>query len=128
MTLDLASSPSVCTGDGGDQFKYDRVGSWKWIKLPAGTATKKRTRKEGKIGGSTIFALCFHNYGDACVNSFRGGVDAAPQDTLYLTTSITCASPPHNPVLSCASCQAREVRTYTHIYLLSIKFKFKFVG
>jgi uncharacterized protein len=29
---------------------YDRVGSWKWLKLPKGVATKKRTRKEGKIG------------------------------------------------------------------------------
>ncbi len=36
----------------GDPFRYDKVGSWKWLKLPKGTATRKRSRKDGKIGMS----------------------------------------------------------------------------
>lgn len=46
VTVDLAHASSSA----GEAMKYDRVGSWKWLKLPKGTATKKRTRKEGKIG------------------------------------------------------------------------------
>ena len=46
MTVDLADASSTS----GDPSKYDRVGTWKWLKLPPGTATKKRTRKQGKIG------------------------------------------------------------------------------
>lgn len=80
VTVDLADSSSS-----SDPFKYDRVGSWKWLMLPHGTATKKRTRKQGKI-------------------------DPDPQDVLLLTASVTCSSPPHNRVLSCSSCQAREAK------------------
>jgi uncharacterized protein len=43
VNLDLAVSNS-------SSGSYDRVGSWKWLKLPRGTSTKKRTRREGKIG------------------------------------------------------------------------------
>ncbi|KAF8904421.1 hypothetical protein CPB84DRAFT_1772998 [Gymnopilus junonius] len=80
VTVDLADSSSS-----SDPYKYDRVGSWKWLKLPRGTATKKRTRKQGKI-------------------------DPDPEDVLHLSASVTCASPPHNRVLSCSSCQAREAK------------------
>ena len=45
LTIDLADSSSS-----SDPFKYNRVGSWKWLKLPHGITTKKRTRKQGKIG------------------------------------------------------------------------------
>ena len=31
------------------------------------------------------------------------------EEVLQLAVSVTCASPPHNRVLSCSSCQAREV-------------------
>ncbi|KAJ7647058.1 hypothetical protein FB45DRAFT_892206 [Roridomyces roridus] len=68
-----------------DAFQYDRVGSWKWLRLPRGTATKRRTRKQGKI-------------------------DPDPQDTLHLTASVTCASAPHNRVFSCTTCQTREAK------------------
>ncbi|PBK91425.1 hypothetical protein ARMGADRAFT_200950 [Armillaria gallica] len=44
VTVDLADPSSS-----SDPYKYDRVGSWKWLKLPQGTATKRRTRKQGKI-------------------------------------------------------------------------------
>ncbi|KAJ3778689.1 hypothetical protein FB446DRAFT_712751 [Lentinula raphanica] len=80
VTVDLAD-PSSST----DPRIYDRVGSWKWLKLPPGTATKRRTRKQGKI-------------------------DPDPQDMLYLAVSVSCATPPHNRVLSCSSCQAREAK------------------
>ncbi|KAG6850955.1 hypothetical protein H0H93_005824 [Arthromyces matolae] len=68
VTVDLADGSSS-----SDPYKYDRVGSWPWLKLPPGTATKKRTRKQGKI-------------------------DPDPQDILHLSATVTCASPPHNPV------------------------------
>src|SRR5258708_3471185 len=29
---------------------YDRIGSWKWLKLPKGTSTRRRPRKEAKPG------------------------------------------------------------------------------
>ncbi|KAF4621321.1 hypothetical protein D9613_000481 [Agrocybe pediades] len=80
VTVDLADSSSS-----SDPYKYDRIGSWKWLKLPPGTATKKRTRKQGKI-------------------------DPDPQDILHLSATVTCASPPHNRVLSCSSCQTREAK------------------
>ncbi|KAJ7593900.1 hypothetical protein C8J56DRAFT_820143 [Mycena floridula] len=80
LTVDLADNSSSA-----DPYKYDKVGSWKWLKLPEGTATKKKSRKQVKT-------------------------EPAPEDILYLSTSVSCASPPHNPVLSCSSCQAREAK------------------
>jgi len=96
VTVDLADSSSP-----SDPFKYDRVGSWKWLKLPHGTATKKRTRKQGKIGAFSFLQLS---------NNFLFCSDPDPNDVLHLTASVTCSSPPHNRVLSCSSCQTREVR------------------
>ncbi|PSS38041.1 hypothetical protein PHLCEN_2v126 [Hermanssonia centrifuga] len=81
LTVDLAHA----SASSGEPLKYDRVGSWKWLRLPRGTSTKRRTRKEGKI-------------------------DAAPEDSLYVMTEITCASPPHTKVTCCTSCQAREAK------------------
>lgn len=46
LTVDLAHASS----SSGEPLKYDKVGSWKWLRLPKGTSTKKRTRKEGKVG------------------------------------------------------------------------------
>ncbi|KIY74353.1 hypothetical protein CYLTODRAFT_385171 [Cylindrobasidium torrendii FP15055 ss-10] len=80
VTVDLADHSASA-----DPHKYDRVGSWNWLKLPPGTATKRRTRKQGKI-------------------------DPDPLDVLHLSVSVTCASPPHNPVVSCTSCRAREAK------------------
>ena len=56
VTVDLVHASS----SSGESFKYDRVGSWKWLKLPAGTATKKRTRKEGKIGKCNVYLMTGH--------------------------------------------------------------------
>ncbi|KAJ6587181.1 hypothetical protein DFH09DRAFT_248520 [Mycena vulgaris] len=80
VTVDLADSSSS-----SDPAKYDRVGSWKWLQLPRGTATKRRTRKQGKI-------------------------DPEAQDILHLSATVTCASAPHNRVYSCTSCQTREAK------------------
>ncbi|KAJ6625880.1 hypothetical protein B0H10DRAFT_2001193 [Mycena sp. CBHHK59/15] len=80
VTVDLADSSSS-----SDPAKYDRVGSWKWLQLPRGTATKRRTRKQGKIAPEA-------------------------QDILHLSATVTCASPPHNRVYSCTSCQTREAK------------------
>ncbi|XP_006460767.1 hypothetical protein AGABI2DRAFT_220937 [Agaricus bisporus var. bisporus H97] len=80
VTVDLADASSS-----SDPLKYDRVGSWKWLRLPPGTSTKRRTRKQGKI-------------------------DADPQDTLNLITEIVCASAPNVPVVSCSSCRVREAK------------------
>ncbi|KAF8135421.1 hypothetical protein EV363DRAFT_1447173 [Boletus edulis] len=81
VTVDLAHASTSA----GEQNQYDRVGSWKWLKLPPGTSTKRRTRREGKI-------------------------DPAPLDILHLTATVTCASAPHNPVVSCGSCRNREAK------------------
>ncbi|EPQ57192.1 hypothetical protein GLOTRDRAFT_73813 [Gloeophyllum trabeum ATCC 11539] len=81
VTIDLAYASS----SSGEPFKYDKIGSWKWLKLPKGTSTKKRTRKEGKI-------------------------DPQPEDILHLAVAVTCASPPHSQVISCSSCRTREAK------------------
>ncbi|KAJ7772668.1 hypothetical protein DFH07DRAFT_866218 [Mycena maculata] len=89
VTVDLADSSSS-----SDPTKYDRVGSWKWLQLPRGTATKRRTRKQGKI-------------------------DPDAQDILRLTATVTCASAPHNRVYSCTTCQTREVGSPSQFSLFS---------
>ncbi|KAG8213932.1 hypothetical protein J3R82DRAFT_10678, partial [Butyriboletus roseoflavus] len=63
VTVDLAHASTFS----GEQNQYDRVGSWKWLKLPPGTSTKKRTRREGKI-------------------------DPAPLDILHLIATVTYMS------------------------------------
>ncbi|KAL1741123.1 hypothetical protein HDZ31DRAFT_67241 [Schizophyllum fasciatum] len=57
VTMDLADGTAT-----SESRRYDRVGTWKWLRLPAGTATKKPTRKQGKV-------------------------EADPQETLYLTAN-----------------------------------------
>ncbi|KZT29025.1 hypothetical protein NEOLEDRAFT_1128538 [Neolentinus lepideus HHB14362 ss-1] len=81
VTVDLAYASSSA----GESFKYDKIGSWKWLKLPKGTSTKRRTRKEGKI-------------------------DPQSEDILHLAVAVTCASPPHSQVVSCSSCRTREAK------------------
>ncbi|KAI0051859.1 hypothetical protein FA95DRAFT_144311 [Auriscalpium vulgare] len=81
LTVDLAHASSSTV----EGLQYDRVGSWKWLQLPKGTATKKRTRKEGKI-------------------------EPLLEDTLQLSVEVTCASPPHARAVCCTSCQAREAK------------------
>ncbi|CAK5265666.1 unnamed protein product [Mycena citricolor] len=80
VTVDLADFSSSA-----DPSKYNRVGSWKWLQLPRGTATKRRTRKQGKI-------------------------DPDPMDVLHLTAAVTCSTSPNNRVYSCSSCQSREAK------------------
>lgn len=81
VTVDLATAlPSP-----QDPTKYDRVGSWKWLKLPPGTSTKRQSRKQGTT-------------------------DPDPQDILYLNVGVTCATAPYNTVHCCSSCQTREAK------------------
>lgn len=80
VTMDLADGTAT-----SETRRYDRVGTWKWLRLPAGTATKKPTRKQGKV-------------------------DAEPEETLYLAANVSCASPPHSQVISCSSCRTREAK------------------
>lgn len=47
MTLDLAAPRDAMSA-------YDRIGSWKWLRLPKGTSTRRRPRKEPKIGTCTL--------------------------------------------------------------------------
>ncbi|KAF8221270.1 hypothetical protein L208DRAFT_610898 [Tricholoma matsutake] len=82
VTVHLAGARSS-----SDTNSYDRIGSWKWLKLPPRTTIKQRTRKEGKL-------------------------DPPPQDILYLSATVTCASPPHRPVVSCSICRAREAKRF----------------
>ena len=51
VTVDLADANS------SGPHKYNCVGSWKWLKLPPGTFTKRRTRKQGKIGASAVILI-----------------------------------------------------------------------
>jgi hypothetical protein len=103
VTVDLAHT-SATGGDNPSQ--YDRVGSWKWLRLPKGTAMKKRTRKEGKIGLSTLPLPSAFTY-------VQFPLDPLIEDTLQLGVGIICASPPHSRVVCCSSCQVREVRHFT---------------
>jgi len=103
VTVDLAHT-SATAGDNPSQ--YDRVGSWKWLRLPKGTAMKKRTRKEGKIGLSTLPRPSAFPY-------VQFPLDPLIEDTLQLDVGITCASPPHSRVVCCSSCQVREVCNFT---------------
>ena len=96
VAVDLAHASS----SSGEPYQYDRVGSWKWLKLPPGTFTKKRTRREGKIGNEDTHLSFAH------INDFA---DPSPLDMLLLSVTVTCASTPHNRVLSCGSCRTREV-------------------
>ncbi|EIN11915.1 hypothetical protein PUNSTDRAFT_142125 [Punctularia strigosozonata HHB-11173 SS5] len=81
VTMELANAHASAL----DPLRYDLVGSWKYLRLPKGTATKRRPRKDGRI-------------------------DPKPEDTLYLRFEVTCASPPNVPVVSCASCRSREAK------------------
>ncbi|GJJ06244.1 hypothetical protein Clacol_000435 [Clathrus columnatus] len=71
---------------------HDRVGSYKYLRLPVGTVTKRRSanpataKKEAKVS------------------------DPNPEELLQMTAEVVCSSPPHMTVQSCESCQAREAK------------------
>ncbi|CAE6439707.1 unnamed protein product [Rhizoctonia solani] len=62
------------------------VGSWEWLSLPPGSATKRRGRKEAKI------------------------VVPTPAQTLTLHTMVHVASAPHTVARACKKCLAREAK------------------
>ncbi|ELU38884.1 ankyrin repeats (3 copies) domain-containing protein [Rhizoctonia solani AG-1 IA] len=61
------------------------VGSWEWLSLPPGSATKRRGRKEAKIAPT-------------------------PAQTLTLHTMVHVASAPHTAARACKKCLAREAK------------------
>lgn len=104
VTLDLAFT----SGTSSDPSHYDRIGSWKWLKLPKGTATRKRSRKEGKIGTEPTRLI-------RLLHVLMLSADASPVDTLYLDAEVSCASNPTKQVTSCTTCQGREVSLFTSV-------------
>ncbi|KAF5370710.1 hypothetical protein D9758_001820 [Tetrapyrgos nigripes] len=80
LTVDLADPSSS-----SDPYSYTRVGSWKWLKLPPGTSTKRRSRKQARI-------------------------EPDPQDALHLSVSVSCATPPHNRAKRVAKKIAARIR------------------
>ncbi|KAG9122522.1 SPT3 Dosage dependent suppressor of Ty-induced promoter mutations-like protein [Ceratobasidium sp. 392] len=61
------------------------VGSWDWLVLPPGSATKRRGRKDAKIVPT-------------------------PEQTLTLHTIVNVASSPHTAARACKKCLAREAK------------------
>ncbi|EJD52416.1 hypothetical protein AURDEDRAFT_111130 [Auricularia subglabra TFB-10046 SS5] len=64
---------------------WDRVASWKWIRLPKGTSTKKRSRKDAKIA-------------------------PVQEDILDVSVDVVGVSAPDVQVTCCESCQQREAK------------------
>lgn len=56
-------------------------------------------------GGQTRSVCCKGHF----VSGFNLSLDATAEETLFLTTEVSCASPPHMRVATCSSCQSREV-------------------
>jgi uncharacterized protein len=100
ITLDLAHSdvtPDKLTGK-----YYNRVGSWTRLRLPPGSSTRRRPRKDLKIGQFNT-GLC------AILNEYSLS-EATSEETLYLEATISCSSAPHLRVTACMSCQDREAK------------------
>ncbi|KAF8894093.1 hypothetical protein BD779DRAFT_1609675 [Infundibulicybe gibba] len=89
VTVDLADASSS-----SDPYRYARVGSWKWLKLLTGPRPRDGHESRGKLVSSHVISNAYPD----------------PQEILHLSANVTCASPPHNRVLSCSSCQAREAK------------------
>jgi len=109
MTLDLAIPRDSGAG-------WERVGSWKWLRLPKGTSTRRRPRKEPKIGMFSPFLTpstrCAHlPLPHRIVLLYVSAPsDAHPDDTIVLSVAVTCASNPSMPVTACTNCLAREAK------------------
>jgi hypothetical protein len=113
MTLDLAM-PST-----SGRIEYERVASWKWLRLPKGCATRKRTKKEAKSGMSRHI-----------ISGVQLGLtrilltDESSDDTLALSLSVHNAStfpsltfqgllppvPLPSALKACSNCLAREAK------------------
>ncbi|KIJ39857.1 hypothetical protein M422DRAFT_68676 [Sphaerobolus stellatus SS14] len=71
---------------------HDRVGTYRYLRLPHGTTTKRRPpagsngKREAKLSDEDL------------------------QETLQMTADVVCCSSPHVAVQSCQSCQAREAK------------------
>ncbi|KEI38036.1 uncharacterized protein L969DRAFT_18825 [Mixia osmundae IAM 14324] len=63
----------------------ERISQWKWIKLPAYAAVKRKNRKADTI-------------------------DRLPEETLFLDCCVLKSTEPHEDVTVCEGCQARETK------------------
>ncbi|KZV94996.1 hypothetical protein EXIGLDRAFT_766588 [Exidia glandulosa HHB12029] len=82
----LSNIPNIpATFPPANYESWDRVASWKWLRLPRGASTKKRSRKDAKIA-------------------------PAQEDVLDLSVDVICLSNPEVPVSCCESCQQREAK------------------
>ncbi|CAE6335151.1 unnamed protein product [Rhizoctonia solani] len=79
-----SSSSSGYSADAKEELA-PTVGSWEWLSLPPGSATKRRGRKEAKIAPT-------------------------PAQTLTLHTMVHVASAPHTAARACKKCLAREAK------------------
>ncbi|UZJ56846.1 hypothetical protein CBS101457_006166 [Exobasidium rhododendri] len=70
-------------GGTDDSPAFERVGSFNHVKLPPLTGTKRKSKKHKPS-------------------------DIAAEKTLFLDATVVRATPPHDRVLVCASCQQRE--------------------
>ncbi|KAF8520337.1 hypothetical protein BU17DRAFT_46834 [Hysterangium stoloniferum] len=77
----LSSPPSL-------PATHDRVGTYKYLRLPDGTATKRH---------------CHHH-------KFLSDIDGELEETLQMTAEVVCCSSPYTVVQSCESCQLREAK------------------
>ncbi|KAG8935102.1 SPT3 Dosage dependent suppressor of Ty-induced promoter mutations-like protein [Tulasnella sp. 418] len=66
---------------------FHRVGTYKWLRLNKASVTKRRPKKDAKQV-----------------------VESLPEDTLYLSTEVLCATPPHIRVFACTNCLQREAK------------------
>lgn len=64
---------------------WDSIASWKWLRLPKGSSTKKRLRKDVRIS-------------------------PLQEDVLDLSVDVVCVSNPDVLINSCESCQQREAK------------------
>ena len=91
ITVDLAHASS----SRGPSLKYDRVGSWKCLKLPPNTSTKRRTRKDGKIGmidppqNNFLFIRSFVFVPRCCAP--RDSAIDSRSHVLFTTTHASCS-------------------------------------
>ncbi|KAL0956331.1 hypothetical protein HGRIS_002483 [Hohenbuehelia grisea] len=72
----------------------------------AQAATRNRDEEADAKAGENRSALL----PSAAYSPTHYRVDPDAEEILHLTATVSCASPPHNPVLSCSSCQTREAK------------------
>jgi hypothetical protein len=85
------------------ELSYDRIGSWNWLRLPAGTTTRQGKLTVPSDGRCLrirwIYALLTTNVLIPAMTA---------EDTLNLSVEVKCFSDPSIPVNPCQKCRDRE--------------------